>query len=121
MIDPPQPNQGGQIDFGRSGRGTKIENYTVGQTIEHLNAFVLEKYNEEKEKAKTAGKSEADSETKARAEAYRMFQFKAVNAWQDVEEGPGADDGKLEDSVSHNTFSQPEGNVRPQGLWLEYP
>ena len=43
MIDPPKPNQAGQIDFEMDGRGTKIENYTVGQTIEHLNALVLEK------------------------------------------------------------------------------
>ena len=29
MIDPPQPNQAGQVVFGRGGKGTKIENYTV--------------------------------------------------------------------------------------------
>ena len=85
MIDPPKPNQAGHIDFGRYGRGIKIENYPVGQTIENLNTLVLEKYNEEKEKAKCAGNSEADSQTKARAEAYRMPQFKAVKAWQDIE------------------------------------
>ena len=85
MIDPPQPNQAGQVVFGRGGKGTKIENYTVVQTIETLNALILDKYNKEKEEAKAAGKSAAESETKARAEAYHLPQFKAVKAWQDVE------------------------------------
>ena len=85
MIDPPQPNQAGQIVFGKGGRGTKIEKYTVGQTIDHLNALILEKYNEEKEKAKNAGDSDEATETKARTKAYHMPEFKAVKAWQDVE------------------------------------
>jgi len=85
MIDPPLPNRAGQIDFGMGGNGNKIENYTVGQTIEHLNTLILEKYNKEKEKFKTEGKSEAESERKAGAEAYHLPQFKAVKAWQDVE------------------------------------
>ena len=85
MIDPPQPNQAGQVVFGRGGKGTKIENYSVVQTIEKLNALILQKYNNEKKEAKTAGKSADESETKARAEAYHLPQFKAVKAWQDVE------------------------------------
>ena len=88
MIHPPQPDRAsGQVVFGKAkgGTGTKIENYMVGQTIENLNALVLTKYQEEKEKAKASGKSEAESETMARTVAYRLPQFKAVKAWQDVE------------------------------------
>ena len=50
MIDPPQPNQAGQVVFGKCGKGTKIENYAVVQTIDNLNALILDKYNKEKEK-----------------------------------------------------------------------
>ena len=88
MIDLPQPNQAtGQVNFGKAkgGQGTKIENYTVGQTVENLNALLLEKFNEEKEKAKTAGESEAESEKRASTEAYHLPLFKAVKAWQDIE------------------------------------
>ena len=50
MIDPPQPNQAGQVVFGKCGKGNKIENYAVVQTIDNLNALILDKYNKEKEK-----------------------------------------------------------------------
>ena len=88
MVDPPKPNQAtGQVDFGKAkgGKGTKIENYTVGETIANLNAIILNKYNEIKEKAKAAGKSKTESEKKASAEAFHLPQFKAVKAWQDVQ------------------------------------
>ena len=85
MIDPPQPNQAGQVVFGKCGKGTKIENYAVVQTIDNLNALILDKYNKEKGEAKAAGKSVAESKTKARAESYHLPQFRAVKAWKDVE------------------------------------
>ena len=49
MVDPPRPNLSGHVAFDKKkeGRGTKVEDHTVGQTIEHLNALVLSKYNEE--------------------------------------------------------------------------
>ena len=53
--------------------------------IENLNVLILDKYNKEKGEAKAAGKSVAESETKARAESYHLPQFKAAKAWQDVE------------------------------------
>ena len=40
--------------------------------------MVLTKYNEEKEKSKTAGKSEAESQRLAAAAAYRLPLFSAV-------------------------------------------
>ena len=88
VIDFPKPDRWpGQVEFAttRGGSGTKIENYTVVQTIANLNASILEKYKEEREKAKAAGKSEVESEKTAQAKAYHLPQFKAVKAWQDVE------------------------------------
>jgi len=79
MIDPP--------NFGQNKRkkGTKIENYTVGQTIDDLNDLVLTKFNEEKENAKAAGKSEAECEQLAAAAANKLPQFSALRAWQGKE------------------------------------
>ena len=53
MIDPQKPENFGKA---KGKKGTKIENYTVGQTIENLNSLVLTKYNEEKEKSKAAAR-----------------------------------------------------------------
>ena len=67
MMDPPKPNQAtGQVDFGKAkgGKGTKMENYMVGQTIENLNALLVDNCDEEKAKA---GKS-SESEKQASAE-----------------------------------------------------
>ena len=50
MINPPQPIQAGQVVFGKCGKGNKIENYAVVQSIENLNALILDKCNKEKEK-----------------------------------------------------------------------
>ena len=72
MINPPKPDRAGNIEFGKKKAGmggTTIENYTVGQTIENLNALVLHKYNEEKAKAKAAGRSEAGAEKEAEVKA----------------------------------------------------
>ena len=78
MMDPPKPNQAtGQVDFGKAkgGKGTKIENYTVGETIGNLNAIILEKYNEIKEKAKAAGKSKTEREREREC----VFHYKAFH------------------------------------------
>ena len=88
MMDPPQPDRKtGQFDFGKAagGKETKIENYTVGQTVENLNALLLDKYNEEKEKTSAAGMSEAESMKAAATKAFHLPLFKAVKAWQDIE------------------------------------
>ena len=63
--------------------GTAIENYTVCQTVENLNALVLDKYNEEKAKAKAAGKSEAGAEREAEFKAKQMPELLAVQKWLD--------------------------------------
>ena len=55
MIDLQKPENFGKA---KGKKGTKIENYTVGQTIENLNSLILTKYNEEKENSKAAGKSQ---------------------------------------------------------------
>ena len=64
MVDSPKPDHSGHIAFDKKkgGKGTKVEDYTVGQTIEHLNALVLSKYNEEKEQFEANGSSESESE-----------------------------------------------------------
>ena len=96
VIDFPKPDRWpGQVEFAttRGGSGTKIENYTVVQTIANLNASILEEEDAETrvsqkrkgKKAKAAGKSEVESEKTAQAKAYHLPQFKAVKAWQDVE------------------------------------
>ena len=86
MMDPPQPDRKtGQFDFGKGGKETKIENYTVGQTVENLNALLLDKYNEEKEKTSAAGMSEVESMKAAATKAFHLPLFKAVKAWQDIE------------------------------------
>ena len=62
MIHPPRPDQkSGQFDFGKGqhGKGAKIENYTVAETITNLSALVHEKFTQEKVMAKAAGMSEA--------------------------------------------------------------
>ena len=82
MIDPQKPENFGKA---KGKKGTKIENYTVGQTVENLNSLVLTKYNEEKEKAKAAGKSNAECERLAAAASYKLPLLSALKAWQDVE------------------------------------
>ena len=64
MINPPQPDGSGLVDFGKKkgGSGKLIENYPVGQTTENLKDLILQKYCEEKEKAKAAGKSTSKAE-----------------------------------------------------------
>ena len=88
MIHPPRPDQkSGQFDFGKGqhGKGAKIENYTVAETITNLSALVHEKFTQEKVMAKAAGMSEAESDEKANAEVIRSPLFNAVSAWRAVE------------------------------------
>ena len=87
MMDPPKPDHSRCVSFSKKkGRkGTKVEDYTVGQTIEHLNALVLSKYNEEKEKSKANGNSEYESERFAVTAARKLPLFSALKAWQDIE------------------------------------
>ena len=49
MQNPPHPDARGNIDFEKRKAGDKqIEGYTVGETIDHLNAKIVIKYNKEK-------------------------------------------------------------------------
>ena len=65
------------------GAGNQIESYPAGQTIKNLNEQIMAKYKEEKEKAKTAGKSKADAESAAQTMAKKLPEFTAVQKWQD--------------------------------------
>ena len=87
MVDSPKPDHSGHIAFvkKKGGKGTKVEDYTVGQTIEHLNALVLSKYNEEKEKIEANGSSEFESERFAVKAAQKLPLLCALKAWQDIE------------------------------------
>ena len=90
MAKPPKPDQkSGQFGFQKAnvGKGTKIEDYAVVQTIKDLNDQILDKYNKEKGKVKAGnpGMSEAEIERRAAAKAYQLPEFSAVSGWQDVE------------------------------------
>ena len=68
MENPPRPDRSsGQVVFKekKGGGGKQIESYSVVQTIENMNALIHEKYEEEKQKAKAAGKSEFKAGEKA--------------------------------------------------------
>ena len=86
MINPPKPNCSGKVIFDQKkgrGAGNQIENYPAGQTIMNLNEQIMAKYKEEKEKAKTAGKSKAGAESAAQTMAKKLPEFTAVQKWQD--------------------------------------
>ena len=82
MIDPPHPDRAysDQVRFGKAseGKGNKIENYTVVQTVEKLNVLVLDKYNEEKETSRRDGKSETEAGGSAAGAAQRLHLFHAL-------------------------------------------
>ena len=86
MENPPKPDRSGQVVFKekKGGQGKQIDDYSVGQTIEHKNDLLREKYEEEKQKAKANGKFESEAEKKAFAAATKLPQFQAVKAWQDT-------------------------------------
>ena len=87
MIDHPKPDHSGKVGFNKKKgkKGTKIEDYSVGQTIEHLNALVLSQYNDEKRKSEAEGMSESESERFAAIAALKLPLFCALKAWQDIE------------------------------------
>ena len=88
MINPPKVNCSGKVIFDQKkgrGAGNQIENYPAGQTIMNLNEQIMAKYKEEKEKAKTAGKSKAGAESAAQTMAKKLPEFTAVQKWQDNE------------------------------------
>ena len=85
MAKPPKPDQkSGQFGFEKAkvGKGTKIEDYAVVQTVKNLNENILDKYNKEKEKVKAGnpGMSKAEIERAAAAKAYQLPEFSAVSA-----------------------------------------
>ena len=57
MIDLPKPDPSGNIDFGKGkkGSGKTIEEYPPAQTVGNIIAKIEMKFNEERDKAKTAG------------------------------------------------------------------
>ena len=87
MIDLPRPDHSGKVDFGgrKEGAGKTIEDYPPAQTIGNLNKQIELKYNEEKEKAKAAGKSDFEAEKAAQAVGMRLPEFNAVQRWLDIQ------------------------------------
>ena len=88
MINLPKPDRSGKVEFEQkkgNGAGNQIENYPVGQTIKNLNEKIVVKYNEERERAKSAGKSKSGAENAAQARAKKLPELTAVQKWQDNE------------------------------------
>ena len=65
--------------------GNQIESYPIAETISSLNEKILLKYNKEKEKGETAGKSKASAENAAQAVAKKLPELTAVQKWLDNE------------------------------------
>ena len=82
MINPPKPDREGKVRFeekkGKGAAGNQIEQYSIAQTISHLNETILDKYNNEKDKAKAICKSTTASEDAAYAMAKKLPEFTAV-------------------------------------------
>ena len=86
MQNPPRPDSSGKVAFKekKGGGGKQIESYPVAQTTDNINELIREKYEEEKKKAKDAGKSELKACDIASKAATNLPQFTAVNAWLDT-------------------------------------
>ena len=86
MIDLPKPDHAGNINFGKrkEGKGKTIEDYPPARTVVNLNQQIVLKYNQEKEEAKAAGKSEFEAEKAAQFMATKLPEFNAVQKWLDV-------------------------------------
>ena len=81
-----KPYRSGAVDFADlKGRKHQIDSYPIDQTVMSLNEQILVKYNEEKENAKAAGKSEASAERAAFSLAWKLPEFKTVQKRQDNE------------------------------------
>ena len=87
MLELPQPDRSGNIDFGKrkEGAGKTIEDYPPAQTIGNLNKKIDMKFIEERDKAKGGGKSEIEAENVARSTATRLPEFNAVQKWLDID------------------------------------
>ena len=88
MINPPKPDREGNVKFeDKKGKGAKnkIEKYSIAQTIPNLNETIMDKYNNEKDKTKTAGKNLSAAENSAQAIAKKLPEFTAVQKWLDNE------------------------------------
>ena len=85
MENPPQPNRSGQVVFSEKKNRNQIDNYPIIQTVHNMNGLIRNKYEEEKEKAKSAGKSTFEAEKTAFVEARKLPQFLAVKSWQDID------------------------------------
>ena len=84
MINRPKPDRSGNLEFDTEKGGRhQIDRYSIGQTIKNLNKEILAKYNQEKEKAKAAGKSKAAAENAAQAMAKKLPELTAVQKWLD--------------------------------------
>ena len=84
MINLPKPDHKGSVGFGKKKEGGKqIDSYPVAQTVTNLTEEVLIKYSEERERARAAGKSEADAERSAQAMARNLSVMTAVQRGQE--------------------------------------
>ena len=82
-----QDDREGKVRFeekkGKGAAGNQIEQYSIAQTISHLNETIVDKYNNKKDKAKAKGKSTTASEDAAQAMANKLPKFTAVQMWLD--------------------------------------
>ena len=80
MENPPRPDRSsGKVVFKekKGGGGRQIESYPVVQTIDNLKEVIRDNYEEEKQKAKAAGKEESEAEKKL-----FLKQQNFLNSWQ---------------------------------------
>ena len=86
MEKPPKPDHSGRVVFKekKGGGGRHIESYPSGQTVENMNEFLRDKYNQEVQNAEKAGMEKSEAEKKAFAKTTKLPQFQAVKYWQDT-------------------------------------
>merc|ERR1712038_2066220 len=83
----PEPGRSGKVTFPEheDGRGNKIDNYTLAETVEKLWEPVRERHDEEKRNAIANGFTEEEAEVNATKEAEKVPQYKALSEWLDTE------------------------------------